>query len=117
MVGPWLDRPYTFRALRKTFGPLWLRCDVCRRYVPLKIGGLQNVDYRTKTFSARIVAPRPIAVIEPIKETSMHDYRLDEVEVPERHPAAVDRLIGRRGRTRVDYPGGELLGREVDGRR
>lgn len=53
MVGPWLDKPYTFRALRKTFGPLWLRCDVCRRYVPLKIGGLQNVDYRTKTFHQR----------------------------------------------------------------
>jgi hypothetical protein len=118
MVGPWLDKPYTFRALRKTFGPLWLHCDVCRRYVPLKIGGLQNVDYRTKTFScSKCGAAAYIAVIEPIKETGMHDYRLDEVEAPKRHPAAVDRLIGRRGRSRVDYSGGELPGRRVDPRR
>jgi hypothetical protein len=86
--------------------------DVRRRYVPLKIGGLQNVDYRTKTFScSKCGAAAYIAVIEPIKETGMHDYRLDEVEAPKRHPAAVDRLIGRRGRSRVDYSGGELPGR------
>jgi hypothetical protein len=108
----------TFRALRKTFGLLWLRCDVCRRYVPLKIGGLQNIDYRTKTFScSKCGAAAYIAVIEPIKETGMHDYRLDEVEAPKRHPAAVDRLIGRRGRTRVDYPVAKLPGRKFDGRR
>ncbi len=43
----------------------------------------------------------------------MHDYRLDEVEAPERNPAAVDRLIGRRGRTRVDYSGSEIAGGQV----
>jgi len=79
MVGPWLVKPYTFRALRKTYGPLWLRCDVCRRYVPLKIGGLQNVDYRTETFScSKCGAAAYVAIIEPIKETGMEDYRLDE---------------------------------------
>jgi hypothetical protein len=46
----WPHKPYTFRALRKTFGAMWLRCDVCRRYAPLSIGGLQDVDYRSKTF-------------------------------------------------------------------
>jgi len=40
-----------YRALRKTFGAMWLRCDVCRRYAPLSLGGLQEVDYRSKTFS------------------------------------------------------------------
>ena len=68
--------PYTFRALRKTYGPLWLRCDVCRRYVPLKIGGLQNVDYRTKTFScSKCGAAAYVAIIEPIKETGMGPRR------------------------------------------
>jgi hypothetical protein len=28
-----------------------VRCDVCRRYARLKLAGLQDVDYRTKTFS------------------------------------------------------------------
>ena len=28
MTSPWPGRPYTFRALAKTFGPMWLRCDV-----------------------------------------------------------------------------------------
>jgi hypothetical protein len=37
MLGPWLDRPYTFRALRKTFGQMWVRCDVCRRYARFRM--------------------------------------------------------------------------------
>ena len=32
----------------------------------------------------------------------MQDYRLDEIERPERHPAAIDRLIGPRGRSGVE---------------
>jgi hypothetical protein len=53
-------------------------------------------------------------VIEPIKEAGMHDYRLDPIE---RHAAAVDRLTGGNGRAPVNYSGGELPGRRVDGRR
>jgi hypothetical protein len=30
-------RPYTFRALRKTFGPLYLRCDSGRRFAMLQL--------------------------------------------------------------------------------
>ena len=40
----------------------------------------------------------------------MQDYRLDEIEQPERHPSAVRRLTGRR-RSTVDYSGGGLPGR------
>ena len=47
----------------------------------------------------------------------MEDYRLDEIERPERHPDAADRLTGRRRRPRVDWSGGDLPGRKVDGRR
>ena len=36
----WPHKPYTFRALREAFGAMWVRCDVCRRYAPLSIGGL-----------------------------------------------------------------------------
>jgi hypothetical protein len=35
MVDPFPGVPYSFGALRKTFGPLWIRCDVCRRYARL----------------------------------------------------------------------------------
>ena len=51
MVGPWPYRSHTFRALSKTYGQMWLRCDVCRRYARLNFAGLHDVDYRTKTFS------------------------------------------------------------------
>jgi hypothetical protein len=54
---------------------------------------------------------------QPIKEAGMQDYRLDAFERPERHPTAVDRLTGRRPSASVDYSGGELPGRKVDGRR
>ena len=118
MTEAWPHKPYTFRALRKTFGAMWVRCDVCRRYAPLSIGGLQEVDYRSKTFScSQCGSEAYLAVIEPIKEAGMQDYRLDAIERPERHPAAVDRLTGRRRSAPVDYSGGELPGRKVDGRR
>ena len=32
MVGPFTGVPYSFGELRQTFGPLFVRCDVCRRY-------------------------------------------------------------------------------------
>jgi hypothetical protein len=35
----------------------------------------------------------------------MQDYRLDAIERPERHPAAVDRLTGRGPSAVVDYSG------------
>lgn len=111
-------KPYTFRALQKTFGPMWVRCDNCRRYAPLSIGGLQDVDYRSKTFScSQCGSEAYLAVTEPVKEAGMQDYRQDVVERPERHPAAVDRLTGRRPSRLIDRSGGELPGRKVDGRR
>jgi hypothetical protein len=38
MVGSWPFKPYAFRALVETFGPLWVSCDVCRRYAGLQVG-------------------------------------------------------------------------------
>jgi len=82
------------------------------------MGDLAEADYRTKTFScSRCGAEAFLALVGPIKETGMADYQLDEVEDPQRHQAGADRLAGRRPRTHVDYSGGELPGRRVDGRR
>jgi hypothetical protein len=47
MVGPWLSKPFAFRALSKPYGQMWLRCDVCRRYARLKLQGRMTVGCRT----------------------------------------------------------------------
>ena len=49
-------KPFSFGALRKTFGPLYLRCDICRRFALLQLGthALRDVDYRTKRFSCSV---------------------------------------------------------------
>ena len=97
---------------------MWVRCDVCRRYVPLSIGGLQEVDYRTKTFScSQCGSEAYLALVEPIKECGMADYRLDALDNPQRHQPAADRLTNRHSRPHVGLAGGELPGRKVDGRR
>jgi hypothetical protein len=120
MVGPWPFRPYTFRALVKTFGPLWVRCDVCRRYARLSVGGeLVDADYRSKTFSCSVCgSTASLCVVEPTHERDTEDYRLDERRNPERHPSAVDRLTGRTKRRHIDFSHrGEQPGRKVDPRR
>jgi hypothetical protein len=96
---------------------MWLRCDVCRRNARLKLAGLHEVDYRTKTFSCSVCGSEAyFCLVEPITEYGMADYRFDEVEKPERHPDAVRRLTGPPQRT-VASTGGELPGRKIDGRR
>ena len=50
MVGPYRGVPYSFGALRKTFGPLFVLCDVCRRYARLYLAEIRDTDSRTKTF-------------------------------------------------------------------
>src|SRR5260370_20453238 len=89
MVGPWPHRPFTFRALAKTYGQMWLRCDVCRRYAPLKLGGLHDVDYRTKTFScSRCGGGGYFCLVEPVTEYGITDYPLDESQKTRGHPGA-----------------------------
>jgi hypothetical protein len=113
MVGPWPHRAFTFRALSKTYGQMWLRCDVCRRYARLKLAGLHDVDYRTKTFSCSVCGSEAyFCMVEPTKEFGMHDYRLDEREQPERHPDTVKRLTEPPRRT-VSIAGGELPDRAM----
>jgi hypothetical protein len=118
MVGPFRGVPYSFGALRKVFGPLWVRCDVCRRYARLHLGELHDVDSRTKTFSCSICgSDGAMALEEPCKDTGMEDYRLDQRVNPQHHPAAVKRLTNPRQLRPIRYGGGELPGRKIDGRR
>ena len=119
MVGPAPFEAYTFRALAKTFGTLWLRCDVCRRYATLKLAGLHDVDYRTKSFScSRCGTEAYLCVVNPSHETGMEDYRLDELDQPQHHPDAVRRLTGADRRAPIDFSRrGEQPGRKVDPRR
>jgi hypothetical protein len=116
-LDPGRHRPVTFRALAKTYGQMWLRCDVCRRYARRNLAGLHEVDYRTKTFScSRRGGEAYFCLVEPVTEYGMTDYWLDEVEKPERHPDAVKRLAVPLRRP-ISSRGGELPGRKVDGRR
>jgi hypothetical protein len=117
MVDPFPGVPYSFGALRKTFGPLWIRCDVCRRYARLFLRELRDVDYRTKSFSCSICgADGAMALEEPCKDTGMEDYHLDQRVDPKHHPAAVKRMTEPKRRS-YRHVGGELPGRKVDGRR
>jgi len=117
MVGPWPHRGFTFRALSKTYRQMWLHCDVCRRYARLKLAGLHDVDYRTRTFRCSVCGSEAyFCLVEPTKEFGMHDYQLDEVKNPERHPDAVKRPTEPPRRT-ISSRGGKLPGRKVDGRR
>jgi hypothetical protein len=107
MVGPWPHRAFTFRALSKTYGLMWLRCDICRRYARLKLAGLHDVDYRAKTFSCSVAFGGLLLPGRADHGICMADYRLDEVEKPER-PAARDRLYcgrlgGVGGRTKPSF--------------
>jgi len=73
--------------------------DLCRRFALLQLGrrGLRDVDSRTKRFSCSVCgAAAWLTVTNPTTERGMEDYRLDQLEDPERHPAAVDRLLGQR---------------------
>jgi len=116
MVGPWPHRPFTFRALARTYGQMWLRCDVCRRYARLKLGGLHDVDSRTKTFScSQCGGEAYFCMVEPVTERGMEDYRLDEKEKPARHPEAARRLTAPPRRP-ISSRGGELPGRKIDPR-
>jgi hypothetical protein len=118
MVDRFKGVPYSFGALRKTFGPIYLRCDVCRRYAHLYLAELREVDYRTRSFSCSVCgAVAALTVTDPTTETGMGDYRLDQRDQPERHPRTVKRLTGDHRRSSVNQAGGELPGRKVGGRR
>jgi len=94
MVGPWDAQPYTFRALRKTFGKMWLRCDSCHRFALLTLPPRYlDRDYRTVSFSCSVCGGvATYTISHPHSEPGMGDYCEDIRERPRRHPAAEARL-------------------------
>ena len=44
MIDAFPGKPFSFGALRKTFGPLYLRCDIFRRFALLQLGAHQLRD-------------------------------------------------------------------------
>jgi hypothetical protein len=118
VAGPPSALPNSFAELQETFGPLYVRCDVCRRHVRLELGGLRDLDYRSKTFSCSVCGgPGSLAIINPSAEPGMQDYRLDPVADPPRHRAAVVRLTLPPKRCEPVRGNGELPGRKIDLRR
>jgi hypothetical protein len=115
---PRSDLPRTFAELEEEFGPLYVRCDVCRRHVRLELGGLRDVDYRRKTFSCSVCGDAgALAIGDPTTERGRQDYRLDPVADPPRHRAAVVRLTSPPRRPEPVRRNGELPGRKIDLRR
>ena len=77
----------------RPMAPLFVRCDVCRRFARLYLAEIRDTDYRTKTFSCcRCGSDGALALSEANTETGMTDYQLDQIERPQHHPAAGARL-------------------------
>ena len=118
MAGSPSALPKSFAELQETFGPLYVRCDVCRRHVRLALRGLRDLDYRTKTFSCSVCGGSgSLAILDPTTQAGMQDYRLDPVADPPRHRAAVVRLTSPPLRPEPVRGNGELPGRKIDLRR
>ena len=91
----WRHPPHTFRALRAVYGPLYVRCDTCRRYAPLPLAGIEDVDYRPITFScSKCGGLAWMTITDPSQDAGMSDYRLDPVADPKHHPEAIKRMSG-----------------------
>jgi len=120
MVERFPGKPFSFGALRKTFGPLYLRCDICRRFALLQLGGARAARRGLPHQTLQLLGlwrRTWLTVTDPRTERGMSDYRLDQREQPERHPRTVERLTGNRRQSSVDLTGGELPGRKVYARR
>jgi hypothetical protein len=97
LTSAWRHRPNTFRALRATYGPLWVRCDFCRRFSTLRLTPEQmEMDYRKVHFSCSKCGGEAICcVVHPCKDGHA-DYK-EVVQSNLRHPVAQERMRLRRG--------------------
>ena len=57
MVDRFPGKPFSFGSLRKTFGPLYLRCDICRRFALLQLGARRLRDVGLPLTSRRGIVP------------------------------------------------------------
>jgi hypothetical protein len=79
LVGPNPYKLYSFAEVRAVLGPLWIRCDRCRRFPGLRITrALRDRDYRHTRFTCRRCGgPGCCTSDRPDCERDMEDYVLD----------------------------------------
>jgi hypothetical protein len=76
MAGPNPHKLYSFAELRAVFGPLWVRCDHCRRFRSLRITSeIRDLNWRLTRFKCgRCGGPGYCTIERPNKEPGMEDY-------------------------------------------
>ena len=76
MAGPNLHKLFSFAELRSVFGPLWVRCDRCRRFRSLRLtNGIRDLDWRMTRFKCvRCGGPGYCAIDRPNTQSGMEDY-------------------------------------------
>lgn len=79
MVGPNPHRLFSFAELRAfARGPLWVRCDRCRRFKRLHSRPIADRDWRTTRFKCTACGgPGYVAIERPDTEQGREDYRLE----------------------------------------
>ena len=80
MAGPNPYKLHSFGELRAVFGPLWVRCDACRRFRRLRVTlALRDRDHRYQRFRcSRCSGPGWVALERPDIEPKMQDYLEDK---------------------------------------
>ena len=80
MAGPNPYKLHSFGELRAVFGPLWVRCDACRRFRHLRVTlALRDRDHRYQRFRcSRCDGPGWVALERPDTEREMQDYLEDK---------------------------------------
>lgn len=97
MVGRNPYKLFSFTELGACIGPIYARCDSCRRYVriPASRPPFGDRDHRRTTLSCSgCGADGVVTTTEPSTEHGMEDYRQENWMAPARHPAAVQRIAG-----------------------
>ncbi len=76
MAGPSPHKLHSFAELRAMFGPLWLRCDSCRRFRRLAVPAeIRDRDWRLTRFKCgRCGGAGYCAIDRPDQEPGMQDY-------------------------------------------
>jgi transposase-like protein len=79
VVGPNPYKLHTFAELRAVLGPLWVRCDSCRRFRGLRITkALRDRDYRFTRFKCQRCGHQGACTDErPDRQKGMEDYVYD----------------------------------------
>ena len=94
MAGPNPYKLHSFAEWRH-FGPIFARCDSCRRFVvlPARQEPFGDRDARHTTMSCSVCGEvGRLSDEDPRQIPAYADYRRDDWTAPARHPAAIERL-------------------------